>query len=89
MKNSVLIVDDDNINTTTLTNILSSDYTIYVAGSGMDGIMLAEKHMPDVILLDIVMPGMDGHAVLSALKSSEKTRNIPVIFVTALDCASE
>ena len=89
MKNSVLIVDDDDVNITALTHILSPDYSVYTAKSGMDGIMLAEKHMPDVILLDIVMPEMDGYAVLSALKRNEKTQNIPVIFVTALGSANE
>ena len=89
IKNSVLIVDDDDINIAALSSILSSDYTVYAAESGKDGIMLAEKHLPDIILLDIVMPEMDGHEVLSALKSSEKTQNIPVIFVTALSCADE
>ena len=89
MKNSVLIVDDDSTNVIALTHILSPDYTVYSANNGMDGIMLAEKHVPDIILLDIVMPEMDGHAVLSALKSLEKTMNIPVIFVTALDSSHE
>ena len=89
VKNSVLIVDDDNMNIEALTQILSADYTVYTAESGKDGIMMAQKHNPDVILLDIVMPGMDGHAVLSELKSSKQTQDIPVIFVTALNNANE
>ena len=89
MKNSVLIIDDDDVNIAALNHILSSDYTLYTAKNGMEGIELAEKNLPDIILLDIIMPEMDGHAVLSALKSSEKTKNIPVIFVTALSTANE
>ena len=89
IKNSVLIVDDDNVNITVLTSILSPDYDVYAAESGMDGIMLADKHVPDIILLDIIMPEMNGHDVLAALKSSEKTQDIPIIFVTTLDCPVE
>jgi len=83
-KNSVLIVDDDNTNIMMLTHILSPDYTVYVVKNGEAGIKAADKHLPDVILLDIMMPEMDGYAVLEALKNSGKTRNIPVIFITAL-----
>ena len=82
-------MDDDNTNIVALTLILGDDYTVYSAENGMDGIMLAEKHLPDIILLDIVMPKMDGHAVLAALKSSERTQNIHVIFVTALNSVNE
>ena len=88
-KNSVLIVDDDNTNIVALTHILSHEFNLLTASNGKDGIELAEKNIPDVILLDIVMPDMDGHDVLSALKNSEKTKNIPVIFVTALSNPSE
>ena len=88
-KNRVLIIDDDDLNIIALTKILSRDYDVYSANNGMDGIKLAEKHMPDVILLDIIMPEMDGYAVLSMLKNSHKTQNIPVLFVTALGSANE
>ena len=84
IKGKVLIVDDEKANIITLTYILSSEYTIYAAKNGEDGIELAEKYLPDVILLDILMPEMDGYEVFFALKSSEKTRDIPVIFITAL-----
>ncbi|MDR2558736.1 MAG: diguanylate cyclase [Oscillospiraceae bacterium] len=83
-RNSVLIVDDQNSNIMALTQILSSDYTIYAAKNGQGAIKAAEKHLPDIILLDILMPEMDGYAVISALKNSEETQNIPVIFITGL-----
>ena len=83
-KNSILIVDDDNSNVTALASILNSDYTIYAAKNGRGAVKAAEKHLPDVILLDIVMPEMDGYAVIEALKAFDKTKDIPVIFVTAL-----
>ena len=81
---SVLIVDDENLEIMALTEILSPEYTVYAAKNGQDGIKAAEKHLPDVILLDIIMPEMDGYAVFAALKDSEKTRNIPIIFITGL-----
>ena len=83
-KSVVLIVDDDNSSIISLTHILSSNYTVYSVKNGQDAIAAADKYSPDVILLDIVMPEMDGHAVISILKNSEKTQNIPIIFITGL-----
>ena len=88
-KNSVLIVDDESINITALTYILSNDYTIYAAKNGLNAIKAAEKYLPDVVLLDIIMPEMDGYAVMSALKNSERTYTIPVIFITGLNNISD
>jgi len=89
VKNSLLIVDDQTPNIMALTGILSPKYTIYAAKSGLDAISVANEHVPDVILLDIIMPGMDGYAVLAALKESDRTRHIPVIFITGLDTPSD
>jgi len=83
-KNSVLIVDDEAANIIALTNILSPEYDIYAAKNGQDAIVLAKEHLPDVILLDILMPEMDGYEVIAALKSVELTRAIPIIFITGL-----
>ena len=83
-KNSILIVDDEKSNLLYLNSILSADYTIYTARSGLEGIKRASELGPDLILLDIVMPEMDGYEALVALKGSEKTRAIPVIFITGL-----
>ena len=89
-KNSVLIVDDENSNIITLTHILNNDYNIYAAKDGLKAIAAAKQYLPDLILLDIIMPGMDGYAVLAELKSCEETKNIPVIFITGLsDTADE
>ena len=67
-----------------LTHMLRQEYTVYAAKNGQSAIRIAKKQLPDVILLDILMPEMDGYEVLSFLKSDEETRNIPVIFVTGL-----
>jgi len=88
-KRSLLIVDDEKSNIMALTHILSPDYIIYAAKNGQDAIETAEEHAPDVILLDILMPGMDGYEVLAALKGSDKTRAIPVIIITGLDNAED
>jgi len=84
-KKSVLIVDDERTNISTLKTMLSSEYNIYASSDGEEAIDTAEEFIPDVILLDIIMPEMDGYEVITALKKSEKTRNIPVIFITGLD----
>ena len=88
-RNSVLIVDDEVAGIMALTHILRPEYTVYAAKNGQDAIETAAEHMPDVILLDILMPGMDGYEVIAALKNSDKTRAIPVIFVTGLDNAED
>lgn len=62
---------------------LISNYKIIVAAKGKKGIRIALKQKPDLILLDIMMPGMDGFRVLERLKQNEKTMNIPVIMLTA------
>jgi len=88
-KNSVLVVDDENSNIMALTFILGSDYTVFTVKNGQTAVKVAENQLPDVILLDIVMPEMDGYAVIAKLKSSEKTKNIPVIFITGLSNADD
>lgn len=84
-KNSILIVDDERDNISSLTAILGPDHTIYASTDGKDSIETAEKFLPDIILLDVLMPEMDGYDVITVLKNSEKTRDIPVIFITGLD----
>ena len=83
-RNSILIVDDENSNILALTHILGPEYVIYAAKSGNKALEAAEKHQPDVILLDIVMPEMDGYALISTLKNTSLTQNIPVIFISGL-----
>jgi len=86
-KNSILIVDDEKMNLEILYGILSSDYTIYMTKNGTSALEIADKYTPDLIVLDILMPDMDGFEVLAALKASERTREIPVIIISGLDSA--
>jgi len=88
-KNSVLIVDDDTLNLMDLGNILGSDYKVYAITDGISAVEKAKKSLPDLILLDIIMPGMNGYEVLAELQKSEITQNIPVIFITGLDNSSD
>ena len=83
-RNSVLIIEDQKTTITVLTKILSPEYTIYSAENGQEGIKAAELYLPDLILLDILMLEMDGFAVISILKKSDITKDIPVIFITSL-----
>ncbi|MDR1803392.1 MAG: response regulator [Treponema sp.] len=83
-RNSVLIVDDEEINLVVLNGILSAEYTVYKAKGGISALEITDKHKPDLILLDIMMPDMNGFELLGILKKSEKTRDIPVIIITAL-----
>jgi len=84
-KNTLLIVDDENANFKVLTHILGSEYTIYTATNGPSAVEKAREFLPDLILLDILMPDMDGYATLAKMKSFEDIRKIPVIFITGLD----
>jgi len=84
-KNSLLIVDDEISNLQVLTHMLGVTYTIYTAKNGVDALKKAKDYMPDLILLDVIMPGMDGYQVLTELKGMEATEKIPVIFITGLN----
>ncbi|MCL2708366.1 MAG: response regulator [Defluviitaleaceae bacterium] len=84
-KSKILIVDDEKANLMYLNDLLGSASTLHMAKDGAQALRHAAEFAPDLILLDIVMPGMSGYEVLSELKKSEKTRNIPVIFITGLD----
>ena len=84
-KNTVLVVDDSPENIDLLGNVLKRDYEIKVALNGVKALKISgSENPPDIILLDIMMPGMDGYEVCSKLKSDAKTQDIPVIFVTSM-----
>lgn len=80
---AILVVDDTPENIDVLRGILGADYTVKVANSGQVALKIAAAQHPDLILLDVMMPGMDGHEVCRHLKADPLTRAIPVIFITA------
>ena len=89
-KARILIVDDEPSNLTILRELLKSRYTVLVAATGQNAVSLAASNSsPDLILLDIKMPKMDGYDVLKTLKTSQKTRNIKIVFVTAKDAIDD
>ena len=79
----VLIVDDTPSNIKVLNDLLKDKYKIHVSTSGKDALELVDQEVPDIILLDIKMPEMDGYEVCRRLKSSDKTSKTPIIFITA------
>jgi putative two-component system response regulator len=81
----ILIVDDTKINIDVLVQTLKKDYKLGVALNGQKALDYANNNHVDLILLDILMPGMDGFEVCEILKKDEDTKNIPVIFITAMD----
>ena len=82
-KNIILVVDDDKTNLTLAQNILVPHYRIAASNSGQAALKYLEGHRPDLILLDINMPDMDGFEVMEYLQQKEETKTIPVIFLTA------
>jgi len=83
-QNSLLIVDDDALILAELIHILEPEYNITAAKNGISAIKRTEKVIPDLILLDVIMPDMNGFDVLAELKRNDRTKNIPVIFITGI-----
>jgi two-component system, OmpR family, alkaline phosphatase synthesis response regulator PhoP len=82
---SVLVVDDDPaIRDIYATALKDAGYTTYTAGDGNEGLKTALEHHPSVIILDLMMPKMDGRAMLKELKADERVKDIPVLVFSAL-----
>ena len=89
-KNILLIDDEETIQEVVQVGIeIEAGWQVAIASSGLAGINLAQNLQPDVILLDVMMPDMDGVDTLSQLKNNDKTSTIPVIFLTAKAQAEE
>lgn len=81
----VLVADDDAINREVLGELLKPDYTVLLARNGIQTLERAARHLPDLILLDVMMPDMDGYEVLRRLRSEPQTAHIAIIFISGLD----
>lgn len=81
----VLIVDDEQINIQVLTAAFRDDYELLVARNGDEAVIMTAEQRPDLVLLDVMMPGMNGFEVCRILKSNPELAEIPVIFLTAMD----
>jgi len=89
---TILAIDDKQDNLTSIETILKnyiSDLSLLKATSGEAGVLSAYKNQPDVIILDIIMPKMDGYEVCKKLRQNDLTKNIPVILLTAIDTSTE
>jgi two-component system, HptB-dependent secretion and biofilm response regulator len=84
-KSTILVVDDMTENIEVLNAILKADYRVLFATNGKDALEVAISDSPDLILLDIMMPEMDGYEICQCLKDETETQNIPVIFITAMN----
>lgn len=82
-KPKLLVVDDQPINIQVMYRCFAGDYQVFMATNGEQALALCASNPPDLILLDVVMPGLDGFEVCKRLKANDATRHIPVIFVTA------
>lgn len=81
---TILVVDDTEANIDILVDVLDHEYSVNVAMDGGSALRSVEKNIPDLILLDIIMPGIDGYEVCRQLKYNEITRGIPVIFLAEM-----
>jgi len=88
-KHSILVVDDEKQNRVLLSELLKLEYKVFLAKNGVQALERAREHRPDLIMLDVLMPEMDGYQVIRELKADELTRDIPVIFISALDSADD
>ena len=84
-KNQLLLIDDDGFSQKLMEESLKEEFDLLFANNGKDGILSAIEIKPDLILLDITMPGLSGYAVIEELKRNEVTKPIPVIFVSHLN----
>ena len=87
---SVMIVDDNEIDRKQMAKIIEAeDINIVLADNGMECVECLQKHVPDVLVLDLMMPKMDGFQVINRIRKDKKTQNLPIIVVTAKDLSNE
>ena len=89
VRSKILVVDDTIENIDLLVETLGDIYELYVVTSGEKALEFVSRNIPDLILLDIIMPGMDGYEVCRKLKADGNTSNIPIIFVTVMGETSD
>ena len=86
----VLVIEDDNMICTMYKTKLEQDgYSVFLADNGSKGLEMAMSEIPDIIMLDVIIPQLDGFTVLQKLKEDEKTKDIPVVMLTNLGTAED
>ncbi|MEJ2046917.1 MAG: response regulator [Dehalococcoidia bacterium] len=83
-KGTILIVDDEPNIRLLVGNLLGEDYDVLEASNGVEALYIARRQSPDLILMDIMMPNMDGYSACYAIKNDDLTSKIPVVMVTAV-----
>ncbi|SEC77082.1 diguanylate cyclase domain-containing protein [Rhodobacter sp. 24-YEA-8] len=86
---TILVVDDDRLNRVALAELLQPDFRVLMARDGPSGLEILTREAVSLVLLDVSMPGMDGYAVLRAIRAAEHTSNLPVIFITGMSDAAD
>jgi DNA-binding response OmpR family regulator len=82
---TILVIDDQLLNVRVLTHLLTrNNFKVLIAQSGEEALQMIQQQPPDMILLDVLMPGIDGFETCQRLKADSTTQNIPIIFMTAL-----
>lgn len=90
MSKKILVVEDEATLQRSLVEFLTEEnFSVISASDGEKGLELAKAEKPDLVILDIILPKMDGYEVLSGIKKDEKTKNIPVILLTNLESAED
>jgi CheY-like chemotaxis protein len=83
-KKKILIADDETSIRLTVGKLLANDYVVLEATNGEEAVEIAKLQKPDLILMDLIMPKMDGYAACSQIKADEATKGIPVVILTAI-----
>lgn len=85
----ILFIDDSKMQLQVLRGLIKKDYEVFMSESGLEGIEIAKKQQPDLIFLDYGMPVISGTETLERLRKNEKTKDIPVVFLTGVDDKEE
>jgi DNA-binding response OmpR family regulator len=81
---NILVIEDDDIVSRTIERCLrGDDFHVSIANSGVEGLQVARRHVPDLIVLDVIMPGMDGYAVCREARADPLLKEVPILFLTA------
>jgi len=83
-KKRILIADDETVVRVTVGKMLDKDYIVLEASNGEEAVEIAKGQKPDLILMDLIMPKMDGYTACSEIKTDQETRGIPVVILTAV-----
>ena len=86
IKNKILIIEDSKNTSVVLKEVLESEgYAVFLAGDGVTGISMARREKPDLVLLDLLLPKLNGYEVCNSIKRDNLTRHIPILVISTMD----